>query len=59
VLYKTTRFYYPAGERCVLWSDPALAIAWPLEAIGVPQVSGKDAVGTLLRDAELPEAWAG
>jgi len=59
VLYKTTRFYHPPGERCVLWSDPELAIAWPLDEIGTPQVSGKDAVGSLLKDAELPEAYAG
>jgi dTDP-4-dehydrorhamnose 3,5-epimerase len=55
VLYKTTRFYYPQGERCILWNDPALAIAWPLAAIGEPLVSGKDAEGALLKDAELPE----
>jgi len=59
VLYKTTRFYYPQGERCIRWDDPALGIAWPLEGIGAPQVSAKDAVGALLADAELPEAWAG
>jgi len=58
VLYKTTRFYYPQGERCIRWNDPALAIAWPLEQIGAPQVSAKDAVGALLADAELPEAYA-
>src|SRR6202047_835051 len=22
VLYKTTGFYHPPGERCILWSDP-------------------------------------
>jgi dTDP-4-dehydrorhamnose 3,5-epimerase len=57
VLYKTTRFYHPKGERCVLWNDPALRIQWPLEGIGEPQVSGKDAVGSLLKDAELPEPY--
>jgi len=57
VLYKTTRFYHPAGERCVLWSDPELAIAWPLEGIEAPQVSVKDAVGSLLKDADLPEPY--
>lgn len=54
VLYKTTRFYHPAGERCVLWNDPVLGIKWPLDGIGEPQVSGKDAVGSLFKDAELP-----
>jgi len=54
VLYKTTGFYYPAGERCVRWDDPTLKIAWPLDGIGKPSVSSKDADGSLLRDAELP-----
>ncbi len=54
VLYKTTDGYYPQGERCVRWDDPTLAIGWPLEGIGVPSVSGKDAVGALMADAELP-----
>src|ERR1700761_4768833 len=31
VLYKTTRGYYPPGERTILWNDPNLAIAWPLD----------------------------
>ncbi len=43
VLYKATDFYAPAHERCILWSDPTLAIEWPLS--GPPQVSGKDAAG--------------
>jgi dTDP-4-dehydrorhamnose 3,5-epimerase len=54
VLYKTTGYYYPAGERCVRWDDPTLAIAWPLDGIGTPLVSPKDALGSLLQDAELP-----
>jgi dTDP-4-dehydrorhamnose 3,5-epimerase len=57
VLYKTTRFYFPAGERCVRWDDPTLNIAWPLEGIAPPAVSGKDAVGSLFLDAELPTQY--
>jgi dTDP-4-dehydrorhamnose 3,5-epimerase len=57
VLYKTTRFYTPAGERCVRWDDPTLNIAWPIEAIGTPAVSAKDAVGALLGEAELPAPY--
>jgi dTDP-4-dehydrorhamnose 3,5-epimerase len=56
VLYKTTNLYHPAGERCILWNDPALNIAWPLEALGgaTPSVSAKDAAGVLFTAAELP-----
>lgn len=58
VLYKTTDFYFPEGERCVHWNDPKLAIAWPLNSIGEPTVSGKDAAAPMLDDAELPAAYA-
>jgi dTDP-4-dehydrorhamnose 3,5-epimerase len=56
VLYKTTDLYHPAGERCILWNDPTLNIAWPLEALAgiAPSVSPKDAAGTLFPAAELP-----
>ena len=50
VLYKTTDFYSPGDERCLLWNDPTLRIDWPLPA--APMLSPKDAVGVLLRDAE-------
>ena len=56
VLYKTTRLYYPAGERTIRWDDPALKIDWPLEALegGAPAVSAKDALGKMFAEAELP-----
>lgn len=50
-LYKTTDYYAPQHERAILWSDPELAIAWPLSAR--PQLSGKDAAAPRLADAEL------
>lgn len=53
VLYKTTRGYFPEGERCIVWNDPRLGIAWPLGDI-VPSVSGKDAAGSSFAQAELP-----
>ena len=54
VLYKTTRFYYPQGERAILWNDPTLAITWPLDVSGAPQVSAKDERATSFAQAELP-----
>jgi dTDP-4-dehydrorhamnose 3,5-epimerase len=50
-LYKTTEYYAPEHERCVLWNDPALGIPWPLH--GAPALSAKDQVGSLLKDAEV------
>ena len=56
VLYKTTDLYHPAGERCIAWDDPTLAIPWPLDQLGgmAPSVSGKDAKGSAFESAELP-----
>ena len=51
VLYKTTDFYAPAHERCLLWSDPAVGIAWPLH--GTPTLAPKDAAGRLLAEADV------
>ncbi len=50
--YKVTDYYSAAGERTILWNDPEMGIAWPVEAANVI-VSEKDAQGKLLRDAEL------
>lgn len=50
VLYKTTDYYMPEHERCVLWNDPALGIEWPLN--GAPLVSEKDGRGVPLADAQ-------
>jgi dTDP-4-dehydrorhamnose 3,5-epimerase len=54
VFYKTTEYYYPPGERCIRWNDPALGIQWPLDAIGEPTISAKDASGSWFNGAELP-----
>ena len=51
VLYKTTDYYAPEYERSLLWSDPDLAIAWPIEV--EPTVSAKDRAGKLLKEAEV------
>ncbi len=56
VLYKTTDFYDPAGERCIRWDDSTLNIAWPLEQLsGALLISEKDSQGELFTAAELPE----
>jgi dTDP-4-dehydrorhamnose 3,5-epimerase len=51
-LYKTTDFYAPAAERCILWNDPEIGIVWPFDS--EPLVSAKDAKGATLRTAEIP-----
>jgi dTDP-4-dehydrorhamnose 3,5-epimerase len=53
VTYKTTDFYAPQWERTILWNDPELGIEWPLQDDVEPVVSGKDAQGILLSEAEL------
>lgn len=41
-LYKTTDYYAPQAEGCVLWSDPALGITWPDVGMA-PRLADKDA----------------
>jgi dTDP-4-dehydrorhamnose 3,5-epimerase len=53
VIYKLTDYYAPEWERTLLWNDPQLAIAWPLEAGGAPLVSPKDARGLPLESADV------
>jgi dTDP-4-dehydrorhamnose 3,5-epimerase len=50
-LYKTTDYWAPEYERCILWDDPAIGIQWPID--GAPILSGKDQSGHLLRFAEV------
>jgi len=50
-LYKTTDYYSPEQERCLLWNDPALAIDWPLD--GEPILAAKDAAALSLASVEL------
>jgi dTDP-4-dehydrorhamnose 3,5-epimerase len=51
VLYKTTDYYSPEHERCILWNDPEIAVSWPLGKL--PLLSGKDVSGMLLAAAEV------
>ncbi len=52
VLYKTTNFYSPECDRTIIWNDPILNIAWPLNGQS-PVLSDKDRKGVLLKQAEL------
>lgn len=49
-LYKCTSYYEPANEHSLLWNDPAVGIAWPLDGIE-PQLSAKDRAGKPLGEA--------
>ncbi|MDH5642517.1 MAG: dTDP-4-dehydrorhamnose 3,5-epimerase [Nitrospira sp.] len=49
-LYKTTDYYAPQHERCLIWNDPAIGIQWPFD--GAPVLSGKDRQGVTLDRAE-------
>jgi dTDP-4-dehydrorhamnose 3,5-epimerase len=50
-LYKTTDYYAPAHERCIIWNDPQIGIQWPMKV--PPQLSAKDQAGLPLSQAEL------
>ena len=50
-LYKTTDYWHPDDERCLIWNDPDLAIAWPLA--GEPQLAAKDRAGLKLIEADV------
>lgn len=50
-LYKTTGYYNPASERCIIWNDKQLGIEWP----DLPEIhlSKKDKEGVSFEQAEL------
>jgi len=49
VLYKTTSAYAPQAERSLLYSDPAIGVAWP---IAPTKVTDKDAAAPPLSEAD-------
>ena len=51
VLYKTTDYYAPDDERCVIWNDAEIGIDWPSGT--APILSAKDRAGVALRAAEV------
>jgi dTDP-4-dehydrorhamnose 3,5-epimerase len=51
--YKCDDYYFPQHERSLLWDDPEIGIAWPLD--GPPTLSDKDRNGTPLAQIECFE----
>ncbi len=51
-LYKTTDYWAPEHERCIVWNDTDLAIDWQLDG-ATPLLSAKDQAGKRFRDAEI------
>ena len=47
-LYKTTEYYAPEFEKCIIWNDNDLDIKWPIEWI--PKLSYKDQLGSPFKD---------
>jgi dTDP-4-dehydrorhamnose 3,5-epimerase len=52
ISYKCTAAYHQPSDRCIAWSDPSIAIEWPLNG-ATPLLSAKDAAAPLLADAEV------
>lgn len=50
-LYRTTDYYAPEHERCIIWNDPDIGIRWPIDY--VPLLSEKDGRGKAFREAEV------
>jgi dTDP-4-dehydrorhamnose 3,5-epimerase len=51
-LYKTTDYYAPQHERCVIWNDPTIGVQWPLPGDELI-LSAKDRIGIPFADAEV------
>ena len=49
VAYKCDEFYRPEDEAGLLWNDPAVGIAWPLDGTGRPSLNERDANWPLIR----------
>lgn len=53
LVYKTTNYYAPTFDRCIIWNDPSINIAWPLHE--APLLSNKDIKGVPLLEADVFE----
>jgi dTDP-4-dehydrorhamnose 3,5-epimerase len=51
-IYKCTDLYAPQHERGIRWDDSQIAVRWPLPPGITPNLSPKDAVAPLFKDAE-------
>jgi dTDP-4-dehydrorhamnose 3,5-epimerase len=51
VLYKTTDFYVPDDERCIIWNDADIGVEWPKGI--APILSARDRAGVTLRAAAV------
>ena len=51
VQYKTTDYWAPQHERCIIWNDRDIGIPWPVT--GEPVQSQKDRAGLSLKEAEV------
>jgi len=50
IAYKMTDYYAPEHERCLIWNDSKVGIAWPLN--GEPMLAVKDKAGLPLSKIE-------
>ncbi|WP_315135866.1 dTDP-4-dehydrorhamnose 3,5-epimerase [Achromobacter marplatensis] len=50
-LYKTTDYYAPEHERCIIWNDPTLAIDWRFQ--DTPKLSAKDNQGKSFAESNV------
>ena len=44
-LYKTTDYYHPQSEACLVWNDPTVGVQWPLPVGINPNMNAKDLNG--------------
>lgn len=49
-LYKTTDYYAPQFERCLIWNDKTINIKWPLQS--EPILSQKDNLGQFFENLD-------
>lgn len=55
ILYQTTDYYFPAGERTIVWNDPDINVGWKWMGLKNPIVSEKDSEGILLKNINKEE----